>query len=46
MSEYRLRLYEWAQTASDEAVAHAKVMMPLIGLEAVVLMLEEEGENI
>ena len=46
MSEYRLRLYEWAQTASDEAVAHARAMMPLIGLEGVVLMLEEEGENI
>ena len=46
MSEYRQRLYAWAQTASPEAVAHAKVMMPLIGLEGVVLMLEEQGENI
>jgi hypothetical protein len=46
VSEYRLRLYEWAQKASDEAVAHARVMMPLIGLEGVVLMLQEQGEDI
>lgn len=46
MSEYRLRLYEWAQKASPKSVAHAKVMMPLIGLEGVVLMLEEMGEKI
>lgn len=46
MSEYRQRLYEWAKTASPEAVAHAKVMMPLIGLEGVVLMLEEQGQDI
>ena len=46
MSEYRARLAEWAKTATDAGHAQAAVWVRLIGVEATVLMLEEQGEDI